>query len=190
MANRKATVLNPAGYQEQLPDDDNLLLTAAPSDPSHGTNKGYVDSADQALQAEIDTTNTNLATEISDRTDADSNLQDQIDLLAGGSLDGRYVERAGDDMTGNLTLGTDKITLNATSGNASFTGQVSTGALRSFDANETVRIKSGRATGDLFTVWNSATSVNDGTKVATIFADGGANFDGALEAASIDGGTY
>ena len=32
------------------------------------------------------------------------------------ALDDRYVEVAGDDMTGDLTLGTDKIVLNATDG--------------------------------------------------------------------------
>jgi hypothetical protein len=40
------------------------------------------------------------------------------------SLDARYVEVAGDDMTGNLTLGTDKITLDATAGLGEFKGGV------------------------------------------------------------------
>ena len=37
-------------------------------------------------------------------------------------FDSRYVEVAGDNMTGDLTLGTDKITLNASDGSASFAG--------------------------------------------------------------------
>ncbi len=37
-----------------------------------------------------------------------------------GTLDDRYVKKIGDNMTGNLTLGTDKITLNAENGTATF----------------------------------------------------------------------
>ena len=44
MADRKVTVLNPAGYQEQLPDADNLLLSAAPTINTHAVNKLYVDT--------------------------------------------------------------------------------------------------------------------------------------------------
>ena len=36
--------------------------------------------------------------------------------------DGLYVKQTGDNMTGPLTLGTDKITLNATDGSATFAG--------------------------------------------------------------------
>ena len=44
-------------------------------------------------------------------------LKDSI--ITGGTSD-TYVEVAGDNMTGNLTLGTDKVVLNATSGAATF----------------------------------------------------------------------
>ena len=43
MAERKVTVLNPAGYQEQLPDTDNLLVSATPTANLHAANKAYVD---------------------------------------------------------------------------------------------------------------------------------------------------
>ena len=43
MADRKVTVLNPAGYQEQLPDTDNLLVAATPTADLHAANKLYVD---------------------------------------------------------------------------------------------------------------------------------------------------
>ena len=43
MADRKVTVLNPAGYQEQLPDTDNLLVSATPTADLHAANKLYVD---------------------------------------------------------------------------------------------------------------------------------------------------
>jgi hypothetical protein len=44
-----------------------------------------------------------------------------------GTLDDRYINKTGDDMTGDLTLGTDKITLDATNGSATFAGQVNSG---------------------------------------------------------------
>ena len=47
----------------------------------------------------------------------------------GATLDTRYVKVVGDNMTGNLTLGTDKVVLNATNGNSSFAGTLNvTGA--------------------------------------------------------------
>lgn len=45
-----------------------------------------------------------------------------------GATDDKYVEVLGDNMTGNLTLGTDKITLDATAGSASFVDIVSVGS--------------------------------------------------------------
>ena len=44
MANRKVTVVNPAGYQEQLPDTDHLLIAATPTANTHAVNKLYVDT--------------------------------------------------------------------------------------------------------------------------------------------------
>ena len=57
----------------------------------------------------------------------------------GITLDERYVRTIGDNMTGNLTLGTDNITLDATSGSAGFTGSVeTTGATSLFSVNRTI----------------------------------------------------
>ena len=44
MADRKPTVLNPAGYQENLQDTDNLIVEAAPTADNHAVNKGYADT--------------------------------------------------------------------------------------------------------------------------------------------------
>ena len=44
MADRKPTVLNPAGYQENLQDTDNLIVEAAPTTDNHAVNKGYADT--------------------------------------------------------------------------------------------------------------------------------------------------
>lgn len=45
----------------------------------------------------------------------------------GATLDARYVKVVGDDMTGDLTLGTDKITLNATNGSGKFKEKLAIG---------------------------------------------------------------
>ena len=47
-----------------------------------------------------------------------------VQLAGPGSGEGEYVKIAGDNMTGDLTLGTDKIDLNASSGSAEFAGSV------------------------------------------------------------------
>ena len=92
MAERKVTVLNPAGYQEQLPDTDNLLLAAAPALPNHAANKAYVDSglanidlseieADiEAIEDRVDIIETTYATKVYVDA-ADQNLQDQLDAI-------------------------------------------------------------------------------------------------------------
>ena len=42
----------------------------------------------------------------------------------GATFDGRFLNVAGDNMTGDLTLGTDKITLDATNGSATFASDI------------------------------------------------------------------
>ena len=112
MADRKVTVVNPAGYQEQLPDSDNLLLAAAPTANTHAVNKLYVDTGLASIdltdiEADIDQLETDLgllttrvttvgqvstlegqvAQEIIDRGSGDQNLQDQIDaIIAQGEI--------------------------------------------------------------------------------------------------------
>ena len=79
MATIRPKVLSTSGHDELLLDADNLKLAAAPTLNEHGTNKAYVDASDTALQNQIDT------------------------------IDGLYVRDTGDNMTGNLTLGTTQI---------------------------------------------------------------------------------
>ena len=55
--------------------------------------------------------------------------------------EGAYVKVAGDNMTGNLTLGTNKITLNATSGSGAFTGKVTSASTTSSDPGATLVTK-------------------------------------------------
>ena len=106
MAERKVAVLNPAGYQEQLPDSDNLLISATPSADLHAANKLYVDTGIanidfSDIEADISQLETDLgllttrvttlegqvAQEIIDREAGDENLQDQIDaIIAQGEI--------------------------------------------------------------------------------------------------------
>ena len=58
MANVKPTVLNPAGYQEQLRATDHLLIEALPNHSQHASNKQFVDG-------EINTVDTRITTEVS-----------------------------------------------------------------------------------------------------------------------------
>ena len=141
MADRKATVVNPAGYQEQLPDTDNLVLAAAPSSDNHGANKKYVDDGDTALQG-------------------------QIDAITGGSLDGKYVERAGDDMTGNLTFDTDKIELNV-DGSATFAGDIEVNGVDVGRGSGGVSSNTAVGTSALFT--NTTGSANTGVGLNALY---------------------
>ena len=45
-----------------------------------------------------------------------------LDVKGAINYDTRYILENGDNMTGNLTLGTDKIILNSSNGNATFEG--------------------------------------------------------------------
>ena len=83
MADRKVTVVNPAGYQEQLPDSDNLLLVAAPTLGTHGVNKTYTDTKISDLENSVDTDVSDLQGKIdaeeAARIAADETLQGNID---------------------------------------------------------------------------------------------------------------
>jgi len=161
MASFRPLTLNPNGHDALLDATDNLTLENAPQVDTDAANKLYVDTeintvetnlttdydakiqaeedariaADSQLQTNIDneeaariaadtTLQGNIDTEAVTRGDADTDLQNQIDAITGGDTptDNIYVERSGDDMSGNLTLGTDKITLNATEGSGNFFG--------------------------------------------------------------------
>ena len=53
MADRKPTVLNPAGYQENLQDTDNLIVEAAPTADNHAVNKEFVDDLKLVIDGDI-----------------------------------------------------------------------------------------------------------------------------------------
>ena len=127
MADRRVTVVNPGGYQEQLPDTDNLLLTLAPTADTHGTNKLYVDTTVANAVANIDLSLINQqlddleddlaaltlrVTTIEDTyatetyVDAgDQSLQDQIDaIIAQGEIqDLQMVTDIGSTTTNDMT---------------------------------------------------------------------------------------
>ena len=93
-----------------------------------------------------------------------------------GTLDDRYVEITGDNMTGNLTLGTNKITLDASSGSATFAGKATSASTASGDSGITLVTKdyltsgAGSGTG-IFGYWNrtgtTLNPVNAGDKVTS-----------------------
>ena len=84
-------------------------------------------AADTALQDAIDAEEAARiaadSTEASTRQTKDDELQTQIDAITGGSLDTSYVKKIGDNMTGTLTINTNKIILDK-DGEATFAGSL------------------------------------------------------------------
>ena len=103
---------------------------------------------------------------------------------------GKYVEVAGDNMTGDLTLGTDKITLDASDGSAEFAGRISgNGECFLGDNNSDPR-------GYLKIVNNSTNEDDDAIRitdttnnnVARIRVDGSATFNSTVKQGDFNGG--
>ena len=103
-------------------------------------------------------------------------------------LDSFYVEVDGDNMTGPLTLGGDKITLNATDGSVSFAGNVNIGSQSLGSATGAAGILE-VADGRLYTQIDGASTANTvdalriyhgSTPTTTVRADGSASFAGSV----------
>ena len=74
--------------------------TAADAVLQGNINREAIDRANADLKIEQ-----NLAKEVANRTEADQLLQNQINGLVGGTTAMPYVRKAGDNMSGNLTMG-------------------------------------------------------------------------------------
>jgi len=105
-----------------------------------------------------------------------------------GTLDDRYVMANGDDMTGNLTLGTDKVVLNATSGNATLEGDLNTGTFSSGStttagtnvlASGQINIQQASGSTGYFT-----RGFRGSTETYYVKADGSASFTGNVQSGS------
>ncbi len=114
--------------------------------------------------------------------------KDYVDTAAGGGSED-YVEKIGDNMTGDLTLGTDKITLNAGAGSATFAGNVAANRL---DTQTDVIVRNhtpaltyiGNSNGGKdygFLQYNDASVVT-----ASIGVDGSASFAGNTKVGTFD----
>ena len=111
-----------------------------------------------------------------------------------------YVDVAGDTMTGDLTLGENKITLNASDGSAVFTGNITLpgggGNTEALQKQEITALIAAIPAPD-FTPYVTKDGDNmtgnltfDTNKIILNASAGTGTFTGALEAESIDGGTY
>lgn len=92
MAERKVTVVNPAGYQEQLPDSDTLRIAATPTANTHAVNKLYVDTGLANIDLSVIEGDINQLEQDVIRIDQDvSNLDGRVTTNEGdiSSLDGR-----------------------------------------------------------------------------------------------------
>ena len=91
-------------------------------------------------------------------------------------LDGDYVNITGDNMTGNLTLGTDKVVLDATNGSATFAGGITSGGdqiLETGSLNVYQSSNSGSTP-----VFNGGWSSGGKNITSSIFSNGSASFSG------------
>ena len=80
-------------------DTEEAERTAADAVLQGNINQEAIDRANADLKIEQ-----NLATEITNRTEADTILQNQINNIVGGTAELPYVKKAGDVMTGQLTM--------------------------------------------------------------------------------------
>ena len=127
MADRKATVLNPAGYQEQLPDTDNIILTLLPTQNEHGSNKQYVDNTTTALgelllqqiQDLENTTDNKLNLYV---LKAGSTMTGTLDWQTDGGAQSAYIQRTGDALFENVDINSD-----LSAANGEFSGDVTIG---------------------------------------------------------------
>ena len=101
-----------------------------------------------------------------------------------GSLDDRYVNKVGDNMTGNLTIASDKVQLN-TDGSAVFAGGelriFGTGALQNSRDDNSGYLQTNYVTAfrnDGAQVWRGGPAFNNWT--SEIFTDGSAKFAGRV----------
>ena len=96
-------------------------------------------------------------------------------------LDERYVNITGDNMTGDLTLGTDKITLNATDGSSTFAATVKSespaGTFSALNQGYIVIQQPGTSANDL--VFRARNSV--GNEIIEMWGDGKATFAGSVQ---------
>lgn len=109
-------------------------------------------------------------------------------VAVGDGPEGDYLKLTGGNLTGDLTLGTDKITLNATDGSAEFAGTVTSGdvvdssstwtgiGVTIYDAGVIYAGRSG--SGNLWAGRQSGTAIN----TSSISADGSATFAGQIDA--------
>ena len=136
MADRKPTVMNPAGYQENLQDTDNLVAAALPTADNHVVNRAYL----KVVQDEID---------------------GDIDLAGRWTLDCVNLYPRGDDQNVRIggTLPNDPNIELSANGTATFgvngttNGRINLRPSGVLDTSFT--IASGSANGDIFTLQNN-----------------------------------
>ena len=104
MADRKVTVVNPAGYQEQLPDTDNLLLAAAPTANTHAVNKLYVDTGLANLDlTDIEADIAQLETDINSLDGRVTTLEGQVSVIEGDYATKTYVDQQNGILSGQIS---------------------------------------------------------------------------------------
>ena len=104
MADRKVTVVNPAGYQEQLPDSDNLLLAAAPTANTHAVNKLYVDNGLANIDlTDIEADINQLEQDLNALDGRVTTLEGKVSTIEGDYATKTYVDQQDTILSGQIT---------------------------------------------------------------------------------------
>lgn len=187
-------------------DTDTLRAELDPSAPNDVSNMRYTNAEDLRVANEAQVANDNLEIRINDEIarldqqdvalggridqeilDREAGDQAILDLLdEGGSDSGtKYVERDGDNMLGDLTFDTDKITLGV-DGNGTFAGDVSA---NSFNGNTVAGQYNLFSNQGIATDLNTAFSNSGGTEVIQLYNNGSGTFAATIACDVISAGT-
>jgi hypothetical protein len=205
MAQVRSTYLHSSGQQVNMGDTDTLRAELDPTLENDVVNKRYSDTEDLRIASEAQAANDSLETrineeiarldledvylhsrldqEISDRIAGDNAI---LDLINGGSTDSgnKYVERDGDDMLGDLTFATDKITLGI-DGNGSFAGDVSANTFNSDTVSGQYNLFGNQG---IASNLNTAFANASGTEVIQLYNSGSASFAATVSCNIISAG--
>ena len=168
----------------------NITASAVPTDDGHLVNKLYADQLiGQVDLTQVETNRVNIAAEITARTNADTAFSGRLNALeadpttatalsaettARTNADALKYDKTGGNISGGVTIATDKIVLSA-SGDASFAGNISVNTTATADihlankkyVDDTIAAVVDNAPAALNTLSEIANAMSDGNDIST-----------------------